>query len=48
VQNLFDNRYETFATFFNPSQAPFLALSDPRPLTPAPPFAVFARVRVTF
>ena len=48
MQNLFDNRYETFATFFNPSQAPFLALSDPRTLTPAPPFAVFAGLRVTF
>jgi iron complex outermembrane recepter protein len=48
VQNLFDKRYETFGTFFNPTQVPFLGLTDPRTLTPAPPLAVFAGLRVKF
>ena len=48
VQNLFDKKYETFGTFFEPNRVPFLGLTDPRTLTPAPPLAVFAGLRVKF
>jgi iron complex outermembrane recepter protein len=48
AQNLFDKRYETFGTFFEPGQIPFLGLRDPRTLTPAPPLGVFAGLRVKF
>jgi iron complex outermembrane recepter protein len=48
AQNLFDNKYETFGTFFEPGQIPFLGLRDPRTLTPAPPLGVFAGLRVKF
>jgi iron complex outermembrane receptor protein len=48
VQNLFDKKYETFGTFFEPSRVPFVGLTDPRTLTPAAPFAVFAGLRVKF
>jgi iron complex outermembrane receptor protein len=48
VQNLFDKKYETFGTFFEPGQVPFLGLSDPRTLTPASPLGVFAGLRVKF
>jgi iron complex outermembrane receptor protein len=48
VQNLFDARYETFGTFFDPAQIPFLGLSDPRTFSPAPPLGAFAGIRITF
>lgn len=46
VQNLFDRKYATFGTFFAPQRIPFLGLGDPRTLTPAPPLAIFAGLRV--
>jgi iron complex outermembrane receptor protein len=48
AQNLFDKKYETFGTFFEPNRVPFLGLSNPRTLTPAAPFALFAGLRVKF
>ena len=48
VQNLFDKKYETFGTFFEPNRVPFLGLSDPRTLTPAAPRAIFAGLRLKF
>jgi iron complex outermembrane receptor protein len=48
VQNLFDKKYETFGTFFEPNGIPFLGLTDARTLTPAPPLGVFAGLRVKF
>jgi iron complex outermembrane receptor protein len=48
IQNLFDTRYETFGTFFDPAQVPFLGLTNPRTLSPGAPLGAFAGVRVTF
>ena len=48
VQNLFNEKYETFGVFFDPSRVPSLGLSDPRSLSPAPPLAFFAGVRAMF
>jgi iron complex outermembrane receptor protein len=48
VNNLFDQRYESFGVFFQPSSVSFLGLSNPRSLSPAPPLAVFVGARATF
>jgi iron complex outermembrane receptor protein len=48
VQDLFNQRYDTFGTFFNTGQIPFLALSDPRSLTSGMPLAAFAGLRAMF
>jgi iron complex outermembrane receptor protein len=48
VQNLFNQRYYTFGTFFNTGQIPFLGLTDPRTFTPGMPLAAFAGIRATF
>jgi iron complex outermembrane receptor protein len=48
VQNLFNQRYYTFGTFFDPSQIPFLGLTDPRTLSPGAPLAACAGLRVRF
>jgi iron complex outermembrane receptor protein len=48
IQNLFDQNYETFGTFFDPSEIPSLGLTDPRTLTPGAPLAGFAGVRIRF
>ena len=46
MQNLFDQRYYTFGTFFDPTQVPFLGLTDPRTLSPGAPLAAYAGLRV--
>ena len=46
IQNLLDEKYATFGTFFDPTRIPFLGLGNPRTLTPAPPLAIFAGIRV--
>lgn len=46
VQNLFDNRYYTFGTFFATSDIPSLGLTDPRTVSPGAPFAIYAGLRV--
>jgi iron complex outermembrane recepter protein len=48
VQNLFDQKYETFGTFFDPNQVPSLGLTNPRSLSPAAPLAAFGGVRISF
>src|SRR6266568_5133206 len=48
VQNLFDRRYYTFGTFFDPHAIPFLGLTDPRTLAPGMPLAAYAGLRATF
>jgi iron complex outermembrane receptor protein len=49
VNNLFDQRYSTFGTFFEPGQvanALLNPLTDPRMQTPAQPFSVYAGLRI--
>ena len=48
VQNLFNRRYYTLGAFFNPTQIPFLGLTDPRTLGPGAPLAAYAGVRAKF
>jgi iron complex outermembrane recepter protein len=48
VQNLFDRRYYTFGTFFDPTAIPFLGLTDPRTLAPGMPLAAYAGLRAKF
>ena len=48
VQNLFNQRYYTFGTFFDTSEVPFLGLTDPRTLSPGAPLAAYAGLRVKF
>ncbi len=48
VQNLFDRRYYTFGTFFDPNAIPFLGLTDHRTLAPGMPLAAYAGLRATF
>ena len=46
IQNLFNQRYYTFGTFFETDLFPYLNLSDPRTFLPSMPFAAYAGVRV--
>jgi outer membrane receptor protein involved in Fe transport len=49
VNNLFNAKYETFGTFSPTSRVPIAeapGASNPRSLAPAPPFSIFAGVRV--
>jgi iron complex outermembrane receptor protein len=48
VQNVFDQRYYTFGTFFETDEVPFLNLRDPRTLGPGAPLAAYAGVRARF
>jgi hypothetical protein len=51
VENVFNNRYETFGTFSPTSDVPMTEVpgaSNPRSLSPAPPIAGFGGVRVLF
>ena len=48
VQNLFNQRYYTFGTFFDTTEVPFLSLTDPRTLGPGAPLAAYAGVRAKF
>ncbi len=48
VQNLFNQHYYAFGTFFDPTAIAFLGLTDPRTFTPGIPLAAFAGVRATF
>jgi iron complex outermembrane recepter protein len=46
IQNLFDQHYYTFGTFFDSKSIPSLHLSDPRTVSPAQPLAAYAGMRV--
>jgi iron complex outermembrane recepter protein len=48
IQNVTNNRYYTFGTFFETSEVPFLGLTDPRTLSPSAPLAAYAGVRAKF
>lgn len=53
IDNLFDNRYATYGTFFDTTAVPNFtnggaAFSDPRSLSPARPRAFYAGLRATF
>jgi iron complex outermembrane recepter protein len=53
VNNLFNNHYATYGTFFNlatDSQfaTPKIFTTDPRTITPAQPLAIYGGVKVTF
>ena len=53
VNNVFDNRYATYGTFFDINAIPNLAnggapFTDPRSLSPAQPRAFYAGLKATF
>jgi outer membrane receptor protein involved in Fe transport len=53
ADNVFDNRYATYGTFFNTGALPNFAnggapFTDPRSLSPARPRALYAGMKVTF
>jgi iron complex outermembrane receptor protein len=51
VRNLFDRRYATYGTFFEPNgvrNAIGVALSDPRTITLAQPLSIYAGLRITW
>ena len=53
VNNLFDNHYATYGTFFNTGTSAQLATNtqftgDPRTITPAQPLSMYAGIKVTF
>ncbi len=48
VQNLFNQRYYVFGTFFETDSFPYLNLSDPRTFLPGAPFAAYAGLRAKF
>ena len=53
VENVFDNRYYTYGTFFDTTQVPNFgnggaAFTDPRALSPAQPRSVYVGMRATF
>ncbi len=53
IDNIFDNRYSTYGTFFDTNQLPNFAnggapFTDPRSLSPARPRAIYAGLKATF
>jgi outer membrane receptor protein involved in Fe transport len=53
ANNIFDNRYATYGTFFNTTDLPNFAnggapFTDPRSLSPAQPRAIYAGMKYTF
>jgi outer membrane receptor protein involved in Fe transport len=53
ANNIFDNRYATYGTFFDTAALPNFAnggapFTDPRSLSPAQPRAIYAGIKVTF
>lgn len=48
VQNVFNQRYYTFGTFFERDEVPFLNLNDPRTVVPGMPLAAYGGVRARF
>ncbi len=48
IENAANTRARTFSTFFNTTQIPFLAFSDPRQVSISPPIGFFGGAKVTF
>jgi len=47
VTNLFDNKFATYGTFFDPAGVELITtLTDPRTITPAQPLAIYGGIRV--
>ena len=47
VKNLFNQHYYVYGTFFDPTDFPYLNLTDPRTFVPGMPFAAYVGVRGT-
>jgi iron complex outermembrane receptor protein len=47
VQNLFDQHYYVYGTFFDIAEVPYLNLTDPRTFVPGMPFAAYVGIRGT-
>jgi iron complex outermembrane receptor protein len=48
VQNLFDQKYETFGVFADTRLVPTLGLTNPRSLSPGAPLGAFGGLRINF
>jgi outer membrane receptor protein involved in Fe transport len=48
IDNLFDNRYATYGTFFDTGAIPSANFTDPRSVSPARPRAFYAGLKATF
>jgi outer membrane receptor protein involved in Fe transport len=48
ADNIFDNRYATYGTFFDINAIPSAGFTDPRSLSPARPRAFYAGLKATF
>ncbi len=48
IQNLFNQRYYTYGTFFETDSFPYLNLTDPRTFLPGMPFAAYGGIRAHF
>jgi outer membrane receptor protein involved in Fe transport len=48
VDNILDNRYATYGTFFDTSAIPTANFTDPRSISPARPRAFYAGLKATF
>ncbi len=48
IENVSNTRARTFGTFFNTTDIPFLAFSDPRQVSISPPIGFFGGAKVTF
>jgi outer membrane receptor protein involved in Fe transport len=48
ADNIFDNRYATYGTFFDTGALPTFGFTDPRSISPARPRAFYAGLKATF
>ena len=48
IDNIFDNRYATYGTFFDTGAIPTANFTDPRSISPARPRAFYAGLKATF
>jgi outer membrane receptor protein involved in Fe transport len=48
ADNIFDNRYATYGTFFDTGAIPSASFTDPRSVSPARPRALYVGLRATF
>jgi len=48
IENALDTRYKTFGILGNPTDIPFLNLTNPREYTLGPPVSFYAGIKATF
>lgn len=48
IENAGNTRIRSFGTFFNTTQIPFLAFSDPRQVSIGPPFGIYGGAKIFF